>query len=132
MVPDQEWTYSFCIGEADQSRFCEISGDNNPLHRDPGFAQRAGFDGPVVYGGLIVARISGFLGAVFPGAGCVWSKLAINFRAPLIVGRDAVLKVERTYGNDDLRIWELAMKVLDGETVIATGSVQVSLRPGEE
>lgn len=82
----------------------------------------------MVFGGLIVAQISRFLGTVFPGPGCVWSKLTVNFRAPLLVGRTAALKLHRSYGNDDLGIWELALAVSEGDTLVADGSVQVARR----
>ena len=42
--------------------FVEISGDVNPLHTDSNYATSRGFDGVVVYGGILVAQISRMVG----------------------------------------------------------------------
>ena len=128
MSADPGWFYSFSIDEADQAAFQRLSGDSNPLHYDSAFARRSGFEGPVVFGAMIVAKISGFLGSIFPGSGCIWSKLAIDFRAPLYVGQEAVLEVVRSYANDDLCVWDLSIRVVIDRKVIAIGSVRVSRR----
>lgn len=128
MSSAMKWNYSFRIDEAEQAAFRTLSGDINALHSDPDFARQLGFDGPVVFGAIIVAKISGFLGSVFPGSGCIWSKLAIDFRAPLYVGQEAVLEVEQSYGNEDLRIWDLMIRVVVDREVIADGSVRVLRR----
>ncbi|MGA7711093.1 MAG: MaoC/PaaZ C-terminal domain-containing protein [Rhizomicrobium sp.] len=125
-----DWIHSFVVSEIDQTAFRDLSGDVNPLHFDAAFASRLGFEGPVVFGALIVAKVSGFLGATFPGRGCVWSKLAIDFRAPLYVNQEAVLNLTRSHSNDELGIWELSFTIVFGNAVIATGSVQV-MRPRE-
>lgn len=130
-VPTEpEWVYPFTVSEKEQAAFRSLSGDTNPLHHDSDFARRLGFDETVVFGGAIVAKISGFLGSTFPGNGCVWSKLSITFRAPLYVGQQAKLDVARTHSNDDLAIWELSINVVAGQNLIAVGTVQV-MRPKE-
>ena len=128
MSSAMKWNYSFRIDEAEQAAFRTLSGDINALHSDSDFARQLGFDGPVVFGAIIVAKVSGFLGSVFPGNGCIWSKLAIDFRAPLYVGQEAMLKVEQSYGNEDLCIWDLMIRVVADREVIAEGSVRVLRR----
>ncbi len=45
--PDEVVTYST---RADQALLYRLSGDRNPLHSDPVFAKRAGFDRPILHG----------------------------------------------------------------------------------
>ncbi len=45
--PDDVVTYRT---RADQALLYRLNGDRNPLHSDPTFAKRAGFDGPILHG----------------------------------------------------------------------------------
>lgn len=120
-------TQPFRITKWEQMAFLELSGDTNPIHSDLKFAQASGFEKPVVYGGILIAKISGFLGTFFPGRGCIWTKLKIDFRAPLFVDDPAILRMTSTYGNPELKMWELDFLITSSsETVVATGSVQAS------
>jgi len=125
---EQSWSEVLIIDSKDQEVFRQLSGDSNPLHENSAFAKQRGFSGPVVFGGLLVARLSGFLGTIFPGAGCVWSKLAVDFRSPLYIDEVAILLVDCYHSNEDLGVWELSLRVNVGKKVVAIGSAQV-LRP---
>ena len=46
-APDEVVTYST---RTDQALLYRLSGDRNPLHSDPAFAKRAGFDRPILHG----------------------------------------------------------------------------------
>ncbi len=66
-----------------------ISGDRNPLHVDDAFARSKGFEGAVVYGALLVAKISQLIGMKLPGRDSVWTNLSLEFRKPLFVNQPA-------------------------------------------
>jgi acyl dehydratase len=46
-APDEVMSYST---RTDQALLYRLSGDRNPLHSDPTFAKRAGFDAPILHG----------------------------------------------------------------------------------
>jgi acyl dehydratase len=50
-LPDREPDTSIeMYGREDQAMVYALCGDRNPLHRDPAFAKRAGFDRPILHG----------------------------------------------------------------------------------
>lgn len=111
--------------------FCALSGDANPLHRDPGFARDAGFHGAVVYGALLVAKISELIGMRLPGTGGVWAGLKMDFRNPLYVGETARLQAEIDHRSEAARMISLKLRIDTDDRCIATGSVEtVMLRNG--
>jgi 3-hydroxybutyryl-CoA dehydratase len=113
--------FDFCVSTDDMAAYRRVSGDTNPLHHDIAFAHSRGFKGAVVYGGLIIAQISGLLGTRLPGPGCVWRALTINFKNPLYVGERARLTASIAHRNDDLGFLELDLSVDVGTKHIAEG-----------
>ena len=77
LAEGHEVSETFTIDDAAMAAFADLSGDRNPLHTDAAFARSRGFPDRVVYGGLILARVSRllgmrlYLGSFFTGvAGC--------------------------------------------------------------
>jgi 3-hydroxybutyryl-CoA dehydratase len=121
-----ELTHPFQVSEKDLAAFRELSGDNNPLHLDDTYAKTSGFEGRIVYGGLLIAVISRLLGTQVPGPGCLWHTLSLRFLKPLYVKQSALLKATVTYCNMDLQVLRLSISILRGADLIADGSVQAS------
>ena len=117
----------FTLGDAEMHGFARVSGDDNPLHANDGFAREHGFAGRVVFGGLLVATISRLLGTKLPGHGCVWHSLSINFRNPLYVGEPARLTGTVVYVNSELALLRLELRVTAGDRLIAEGEAQAGL-----
>lgn len=67
-------------------KFLEISGDQNPLHSDPAFAQAMGFPDTVVFGMLTASLISTLGGCYLPGKYCLIQGVEIKFIKPVMVG----------------------------------------------
>lgn len=67
-------------------KFLEISGDQNPLHNDPVFAQAMGFPNTVVFGMLTASLISTLGGCYLPGKYCLIQGVEIRFVKPVMVG----------------------------------------------
>lgn len=78
----QREEFKFSISETDVERFVQLSGDAAPLHTDSQFAVSSGFQGVVIHGALILARLSQFVGMTFPGPKGVLERMDIAFRAP--------------------------------------------------
>ncbi|HZH28216.1 MAG TPA: MaoC/PaaZ C-terminal domain-containing protein [Azospirillaceae bacterium] len=114
----------------DQMRaFAALSGDDNPIHDDADYARARGFEGPIVYGGLILAQVSRLLGTRLPGHGCVWHSLSMQFRTPLYVDEAAELHARVTHANEALGLVRLMLEVRAGGRRIASGEAQ-ALRAG--
>jgi acyl dehydratase len=72
---------------ADQALLYRLSGDRNPLHSDPGFAKRAGFDRPILHG----LCTFGFTGRALLQARCEgdvdrFGSMGGRFRSPVLPG----------------------------------------------
>jgi 3-hydroxybutyryl-CoA dehydratase len=119
---------SFFITASDMADFAKLSGDKNPLHTDPNFAQSKGFKGPVVYGGLLVSQISKMLGMTLPGENSMWIGLNISFRNPLYVDTPATLSAKVKHFSEATGIVTLNFKVETSTQVIATGYAESLLK----
>jgi acyl dehydratase len=92
LTPGLQASIEFSITAQQMQQFAELSGDFNPMHTDAAFARGKGFDGVVVYGALLVAKVSQLIGMRLPGRDSVWASVALDFRRPLYV--DQVAQVE--------------------------------------
>lgn len=117
----------FCIADREMEAFRALSGDTNPLHDDAGYARQRGFDGRVVYGGLLVAQVSRLLGSHLPGHGCVWRSVTLRFRSPLYVGEAARLTGTVVHANEDLGVMNLTLRIEAGGRTIAEGEAAAIL-----
>lgn len=127
-----DWTgatdsFDFVVSEADQTSFATLSGDFNPLHLEPTFAQARGLAGAVVYGGLIVSKISQVIGMRIPGPLGIWSSLKIDFREPLYVGKTACLSTEVSHFSIATRSLSIRLLVTCEGHKIATGTAIATL-----
>lgn len=129
---DLDWTgatdsFEFIVSETEQRGFAALSGDFNPLHLDPDFARARGMAGSVVYGGLIVAKVSQVIGMRLPGPRGIWGALKIDFREPLYVGKAACLSAEVSHFSVATRSLSLKILVTCEGRRIATGTAMATL-----
>ena len=80
----------------DQAMVYALCGDRNPLHRDPGFAKRAGFDKPILHG-LCSYGISchGVLKAMLDYDETQVAGFDVRFSTPVYPGETQVLEAWR-------------------------------------
>jgi acyl dehydratase len=118
---------AFTVTAPEMRQFAELSGDFNPLHTDADFAKSKGHEGPVVYGALLIAKVSQLIGMELPGRDSTWASLSLDFRRPLYVGQAAevegsVTSVHRTTG-----MVELSLVLRSQGKVLAKGKAEVVL-----
>ena len=117
----------FVVSAAEMQQFAALSGDYNPLHTDADFARSKGFDGAVVYGALLVAKVSQLIGMQLPGRDSIWPGLVLQFRQPLYVDRPARVDavVERLSAATGMVLLKLTLHA--GEALLAKGEAEVLL-----
>lgn len=74
------WDFSFSPEQ--MQAFEHLSGDHNPIHTDPAFAQSKGFDAPIVYGLLLASQLSRLIGQELPDKHAILTSITLNFSNP--------------------------------------------------
>ena len=70
----------------DIQAFAAVSGDTNPAHLDPEYANDTRFHGVIAHGMWGGALISAVLGTQFPGPGTIYLQQELRFKRPVHVG----------------------------------------------
>lgn len=78
------------------AQFRQLSGDENPIHYDAGFATARGFQGPIVYGNFLGAMVSRLIGVELPTPEVVILRQSLDFRKPAYIGEEITLEAEVT------------------------------------
>lgn len=89
----QKATLVRILTQNDINLFAAMSGDVNPAHMDPNFAQSDIFHGVVGHGMWSGALISTLLGTVLPGPGTIYLEQDLQFRSPVRIGDHLTLTV---------------------------------------
>ncbi len=122
-------SFDFAVSKEEMAAFSKLSGDRNPLHLDGEFAKSKGYPGPVVYGALLVAKVSRIVGMHYPGSDGVWSSVSMDFRAVLAQDEPACLTAEIQHVSAGTGSIVVAIKITadDGGRVVATGKAMANL-----
>ncbi|HMO00635.1 MAG TPA: MaoC family dehydratase [Miltoncostaeaceae bacterium] len=70
----------------DIDAFARISGDDNPAHVDPAWADASIFGGRVAHGILTAGLISAVIGTQLPGPGSIYMSQTLKWLAPVKPG----------------------------------------------
>ena len=73
--------------------FADATGDYNPLHTDPAYAEPR-FGGIIAHGVLLVGFFSALLATQLPGPGAMARALNVRFKAPARPGDDVRIEVK--------------------------------------
>ena len=108
---------SFAVGKSEMLEFAQISGDYNPLHLDADYSISQGFRDSIVYGALVISRISGIIASKFPGPGTVIGSINWKFIAPIYVNQMLIVKMKLNYSESRKKLLDLEIFNNLGELV---------------
>ena len=123
----QSCEFEVSVGGTEIDRFAALSGDASPLHVDPEFARRRGFDGRLAHGAYLVGLASRMVGMHLPGRNALLLKVQMSFGAP--VGAGAEVKVTGTVEqlSPAVRAAIIGVRIVDAATLapLARGRLTV-------
>jgi acyl dehydratase len=121
------------VTTADVQKFTEVSGDDNPLHRDAEYAKKTRFGEPIAHGMLSAGFISAVLGTkLAPHACVVYLSQTLRFTRPVKIGDEVRAVAEVTAADPEKNTLTLNTECTnqDGQTVVK-GEAVVLLDPIE-
>lgn len=108
------------VTQQDIEKFVDLTGDDNKLHVDKAFAATTSFKKPVVHGMIGASFISTIIGTKLPGDGALWFSQTLEFLLPVRVGDKLVVEAEVTKKNDNERIIDLKIEILNQNRQVVT------------
>ncbi len=106
--------------------FANVSGDVNPAHLDPVYADKTRFHGVIAHGMLGGSLFSTVLGTMLPGAGTVYLSQDLHFRRPIKPGDTLTARVvvREMHASNNRVVLDCVCTNQDGKEVTA-GTAEV-------
>lgn len=104
------------------SVFAALSNDKSKIHTDDEFARRHGFRESIVYGGILLAKLSHCLGTHLPGPAGVSMEWTIRYHAPLYTGEKVIFRAEAASFSEAVGAVEIHYKITREGKRIASGT----------
>ena len=113
-------------------KFYEVSGDENPLHREEEFAKAKGFEGRVVYGMLTASLISTLGGVYLPGKYCLIQGVETKFLRPVMIGDEITVTGEVSDVRPELKYVEIKVTIRNQKNEkVLKGLLKAGVMDGE-
>ena len=109
--------------QADFDNFARLSGDDNPIHTDPGFCSKTRFGRTVAHGLLLCSVLRGLIDQLAPGTRL--SEQSVMFPAPTYTGEPMRFAVAVKNRNEAALELELEVKRVDDGVVTCQGVARV-------
>lgn len=111
--------------------FQRISSDFNPLHTDEAFAKSKGFPERVMYGNILNAFVSHFVGMALPTRHVMIQTQDIQFRKPVFLGDEIIIKASHEDVSEAVEIINFKLKFYrpaeKKPELVASGHVQIGM-----
>ena len=124
----QKECFTIVITENMMHSFRDITGDNNPLHNDRGYALKHGFPDRVCFGMLTASFLSTMAGVYIPGERSLIQSVESKFSSPVILGDTIHFMGEIIELNDT--VCQIVLKVTatnqDGRIVLS-GKMKIGI-----
>ncbi len=114
---------------SDIQAFAAVSGDTNPAHLDPNFANASLFHGVIAHGMWGGALISSVLGTTYPGPGTIYLDQKLHFSKPIRIADTVTVSVTCVSKNDLQKSIELDCLIVNQEGVSVMSGVAKVMAP---
>lgn len=123
---NQQFELKFTVTESIYLGFIENFQDKNPLHTNESFAVSKGFKSKVMHGNILNGFLSYFIGEALPSKDVIIHSQEIQFKNPVYLNDDLVLKAEVSGIYESVKAIEFKFKFINTELkVIAKGKIQI-------
>jgi len=119
--------FKHIISAHDVEDFSNLTGDRNPLHLDDEYAKSVGFKGRIVHGMLVASLFSKLFGMLCPGKRNLYLSQSIEFKIPIPVGSEVVVRSKVKGKIDSVKIIIFTTEVLLDGLVAIKGESKVKI-----
>lgn len=104
----------------DLAEYGDLSGDRDPLLREPTWIKADGLKGPTIAGPMLAGMFSDMMGTDLPGRGTGWMKQKLIYLCPVYPGEEVTARVEITRLRGDKELVNLRSTIVgaDGRLVV--------------
>ena len=120
-------THTYQVTPEVYTAFQTVSGDFNPLHTNLEFAIRKGFKGKVMYGNILNAFISHFVGMLLPSQDVMILSQDINYHKPVYLNDEITLKASIDDVSEAVGYISYKLVFYRDKERVAKGHVQISV-----
>lgn len=121
-------SFSVVVTQDMLQKFCDITGDVNPMHCDDAFAQSKGMPSRIAYGMMTASFLSTLAGVYLPGRRSLIYETSVQFPNCVLVGDELTVTGTVKEKDDSLRalIVKVAIKNAKGKSV-CRGSMTIGV-----
>ena len=125
----QVYTTDFKVTEDVYRSFQSCSRDMNPLHTNETFAQEKGFVSVVMYGNILNAFLSYFIGETLPIDNVIIHSQEISFKKPVYLNNEIHLEaiVDEIFESVNAVIFKYKFLNKENSVVVAKGKIQIGI-----